>query len=99
MSLDLSISTRLEGESEPVVSKPSMGTVLRMELFFKLDSGIEALQKMKLEHLTWLAWESRRAAGLTVPTWAKFSQTLEDMDFEQDDAPLAEGEPPTSLQS
>lgn len=96
MSLDLSIATRLEGETEPVVSRPSMGTVLRMELFFKLDSGIEALQKMKLEHLTWLAWEARRAAGLTVPTWQKFSATLEDMDFDQDAAPLAEGEPPTS---
>ena len=94
--LDLSITTRLEGEEEPVTSHPNMGMVLRMELFFKLPSGIEALQSMKLEYFTWLAWESRRAAGLTVPTFDKFKSTLADMTFDHDADPLADGEPPTS---
>jgi hypothetical protein len=95
--LDLSITTRLEGENESVTSTPNMGTVLKMELYFKLDSGIEALQRMKLEHLTWLAWESRRAAGLTVPTWENFKNNLVDMQFETDnDRPLADEGPPTS---
>jgi len=95
--LDLSITTRLEGEDEPIRSNPNMGTVLRMELYFKLDSGIEALQRMKLEHLCWLAWECRRSDGLTVPPFDKFRSQLADMDFETDnDRPLADEGPPIS---
>lgn len=95
--LDLSITTRLEGEDEPIRSNPNMGTVLRMELYFKLDSGIEALQRMKLEHLAWLAWECRRSDGFTVPPFEKFRSQLVDMDFETDnDRPLVDEEPPIS---
>lgn len=95
--LDVSITTRLEGEDEAIRSNPNMGTVLRMELYFKLDSGIEALQRMKVEHLTWLAWECRRREGMTVPTFSKFCDQLVDMDFETDnDRPLADEGPPTS---
>ena len=50
----------------------------------------------KLEHVAWLAWESRRHA-MTVPTWEKFRDTLADIDFDTDnDIPLAEEAPPTS---
>ena len=94
--LDLTITSRLEGETESVRSTPNMGTVLRMELYFKLDSGIKALEQMKLEHLCWLAWECRRADGLTVPTFDKFKQQLADMNFESDSDPLADEGPPIS---
>jgi len=87
MALDLTITTRLEGEDEPVVSTPTMGTLLRLEREFKLDSAIQALTNTKLEHVAWLAWDCRRAAGLTVPTWPKFRDSLVDMDFEADDTP------------
>lgn len=95
--LYLSISTRLADETEPVTSKPTMGTLLQLERFFNLPSAIEALQQTKIEHVAWLAWESRRHAGLTVPTWEKFRDTLEDIEFDSDnDTPLAGGEPPTA---
>ena len=95
--LDISITTRLDDETEPVTSKPTMGTLLKLERFFKLDSAIESLQRTKLEHVAWLAWESRRHAGMTVPTWEKFRDTLADIDFDTDnDVPLAEEAPPTS---
>lgn len=95
--LDISITTRLDDETEPVTSKPTMGTLLKLERFFKLDSAIESLQRTKLEHVAWLAWESRRHAGMTVPTWEKFRDTLADIDFDTDnDIPLAEEAPPTS---
>jgi len=94
--LDLSITTRLEGEPEPITSVPNMGTLLKMERFFGLDSAVQALAVTKLEHIAWLAWESRRAAGVTVPPWEKFRDTLADMSFDTDDAPLADEEPPTS---
>lgn len=94
--LDISISVRLENETEPVVSTPNMGTLLRLERFFGLPSAIEALQQTKLEHVAWLAWESRRHAGLTVPTWEKFRDSVADIDFEsENDSPLAEEAPPT----
>lgn len=92
--LDLTITSRLEGETEPIAGHPNMGTVLRMELFFKLDSGIKSLEQMKLEHLCWLAWECRRADGHTVPTFDKFKATLADMNFETDTDPLADEGPP-----
>ena len=47
-------------------------------------------------HVAWLAWESRRHAGLTVPTWEKFRDSVADIDFEsENDIPLAEEAPPT----
>ncbi|MCP4245003.1 MAG: hypothetical protein GY772_31060, partial [bacterium] len=55
--LDLSISTRLADETEPVTSKPTMGTLLQLERYFNLPSAIEALQQTKIEHVAWLAWE------------------------------------------
>ena len=58
--LDLAISSRLDNESEPVVTRPNMGTLLKLERAFKLESAPEALRTPKLEHLAWLAWESRR---------------------------------------
>lgn len=94
--LDLSITTRLEGEPEPITSTPTMGTLLKMERFFSLDSAVQALAQTKLEHVAWLAWESRRAAGHIVPAWEKFRDTLEDMTFDTDDTPLADEGPPTS---
>jgi hypothetical protein len=92
--LDLTITSRLEGETEAVAGTPNMGMVLRMELFFKLDSGIKALEQMKLEHLCWLAWETRRSDGHTVPTFDKFKATLADMNFESNTDPLADEGPP-----
>ncbi len=59
--LDLSISTRLADETEPVTSKPTMGTLLQLERYFNLPSAIEALQQTKIEHVAWLAWESTPA--------------------------------------
>jgi len=95
--LDISISTRLDNETEPVTTRPTTGTLLKLERFFKLDSAIEALQRTKLEHLAWLAWESRRHAGMTVPTWERFFDTVVDLEFETDnDVPLADEAPPTS---
>lgn len=95
--IDLSISTRLDNESEPVVSTPNMGTLLKLERHFGLESAIQALQNTKLEHVAWLAWESRRHAGLTVPPWEKFRDTIADISFEGDnETPLAEEAPPTN---
>lgn len=95
--LDISISTRLADETEPVTSVPTMGTLLQLERYFKLDSAIEALQQTKIEHVAWLAWESRRHAGLTVPTWEKFRDSIVDINFDSDnDTPLVEGEAPTT---
>lgn len=95
--LDLSISTRLDTETEPVTSTPNMGTLLKLERHFKLDSAINALQQTKLEHVAWLAWESRRAAGLTVPTWERFRDTLADITFDTDnDSPLPGEDQPTN---
>jgi len=95
--LDISISTRLDNETEPVTTRPTMGTLLKLERFFKLDSAIESLQRTKLEHLAWLAWESRRHAGMTVPTWERFFDTVVDLEFETDnDVPLADEAPPIS---
>ena len=33
-----------------------MGTLLKLERAFKLESAPEALRTPKLEHLAWLAW-------------------------------------------
>lgn len=87
MALDLSITTRIEGEDEPVVSTPTMGTLLRLEREFNLDSAIQALTQTKLEHVAWLAWECRRSSGLTVPPWPTFRDKLIDMEFDTDDTP------------
>ena len=95
--LDISISTRLADETEPVTSKPTMGTLLQLERYFQLPSAIEALQQTKIEHVAWLAWESRRHAGMVVPTWEKFRDSLVDIEFDTDNhSPLAAGEPPTA---
>ena len=89
--LDLAISSRLDNESEPVVTRPNMGTLLKLERAFKLESAPEALRTPKLEHLAWLAWESRRPAGLVVPTWEKFFDSVVDLDVEnENDTPLAD---------
>lgn len=87
MSLDLAITTRIEGEEEAVVSRPTMGTLLKLEREFNLDSAVQALTQTKLEHVAWLAWESRRSAGLVVPTWPVFRDSLVDMEFDTDDTP------------
>ena len=95
--LDVSISSRLENETEPVTTRATFGTLLKLEQFFKLDSAIEAVQTGKLEYMAWLAWESRRHAGMTVPPWERFFDTIEDCNLESDnDVPLAEEAPPTS---
>lgn len=94
--LDLSITTRLEGESEPVISRPTMGTLLALERHFGLDSAVMALQNTKLEHVAWLAWKSRQQAGLVVPLWETFRDTVVDMSFDSDDDPLADAAPPTN---
>jgi hypothetical protein len=94
--LDLSISTRLEGEADPVVSRPTMGTLLALERHFKLDSAVMALQQTKLEHVAWLAWKSRQQAGLVVPLWETFRDTIADMSFDTNDDPLADAAPPTN---
>ena len=95
--IDLSISTRLDSETEPVGSNPNMGPLLKLERHFGLESAIQALQNTKLEHVAWLAWESRRHAGLTVPPWEKVRDTIADISFEGDnETPLAEEAPPTN---
>jgi hypothetical protein len=48
--IDLAISSRLDNESEPVVTRPNMGTLLKLERAFKLESAPEALRTPKLEH-------------------------------------------------
>ena len=68
-----------------------MGTLLQLERYFNLPSAIEALQNTKIEHVAWLAWESRRHAGLVVPTWEKFFDSVVDLDVEnENDTPLAD---------
>ena len=95
--LELSISSRLDSETEPVTTTANIGAMLRMERCFKLESAVQALQNTKLEHVAWLAWDSRRAAGHTVPTWEVFFNSVVDMNFDVgNDAPLADGEATTS---
>ncbi len=60
--LDLSISTRLADETEPVTSKPTMGTLLQLERFFNLPSAIEALQQTKSS--MWRGWRGNHAGTL-----------------------------------
>lgn len=92
--IDLEITATLTGEP-PFTVRPNMGTILALERHYSLDSGITAIQSMKIEYLTWLAWEKRRHDGHTVPTFKDFMDRLEDLEFETDDAPLAETEPAT----
>lgn len=87
--IDLTISVTLVGE-EPFTCKPTIGTLMALERQYKLESGITAIQTMKLEYLAWLAWESRRHSGEVVPTWEKFRDSIEDMDFDADSSPLAD---------
>ena len=86
--INLSITIRLT-DGEPVTTKPNAGTMLALERAYKLPSGITAVQTMNLEYLAWLAWEKRRHDGEVVPTWEKFRDSVEDMDFDADTTPLA----------
>ena len=79
--INLSITIRLT-DGEP-------GTMLALERAYKLPSGITAVQTMNLEYLAWLAWEKRRHDGEVVPTWEKFRDSVEDMDFDAYTTPLA----------
>lgn len=92
--IDLDITATLTGE-DPFTVRPNMGTILALERHYKLESGITAIQSMKVEYLTWLAWEKRRHDGGTVAPFPKFMDQLEDLEFESDDAPLVETVPAT----
>jgi len=51
---------------------------------------------MRLEYLSWLAWECRRKSGETVPPFEKFWPQIVNIEVEDDSkTPLAVEEPPT----
>ena len=96
--IDLAITVPLEGEAEPFTARPNTGTLLALEEHYgsKIESGIAAIQSMRLEYIAFLAWECTRRAGRTVPPFEQDRRKLGDIDFgNNSEAPLAVEEPPT----
>jgi len=96
--IDLAITVTLEGETEPFTARPNTGTLLAMEEHYgaKIESAIAAIQTMRLEYITFLAWECQRRAGQTVPPFEQYRRKVVDIEFENNsEAPLAVEEPPT----
>lgn len=92
INLEITITTT---DGDTFVTNPNMGTIMALEAHYKLESGITAIQQMNLGYFAWLAWEKRRHDGHTVPPFDKFRAQIEDMNFEADQAPLVDEEPPT----
>jgi len=97
--LDIAITIKLESDSEPWTVYPTTGTLLAFERHYgsAVTSAGEALATGRLEYVAFLAWESRRKAGHTVPPFDKFQLQIEDLDIDTSagDRPLAEGQSPT----
>lgn len=94
---DAALTVTLES-GESFTARPNAGTILAMEQYYgsKIESGLAAIQTMRLEYLCWLAWECRRKSGETVPPFEKFWPQVENIEVEDNSTtPLAVEEPPT----
>ena len=74
--LDLAISSRLENESEPVVTRPNMGTLLAGA--HSNSNQPEALRTPKPK--IWRGWRGNTPHAGLVPPWEKFFDSVVDLD-------------------
>lgn len=63
-------------------------TVVAFERFFKTGLAAAFSNDQKMEHLYWLAWDSEHSAGVVVPLFDKWLETVVSVDLADDASPL-----------
>jgi hypothetical protein len=62
--------------------------MVEFERFFKIGVGRAFQEEQRLEHVYWLAWKATNAAGVTVPVFDAWLDTVVDVELETEAVPF-----------